>query len=263
MVKLSVAIIAHNEAHNLPAALASVSWADQLVVVDCESSDGSIAIAEQSGAEVYYAPNRPNLNINKNIAIEHCRGEWVLVLDADERVPDPLAGQIRRVINEGNRDGYLIPRCNHVLDRRLRYGGQYPDRQLRLFRQGRGRFPAEHIHERVRVEGTVGKLSEPLEHHPYRSYGELMRKGAFYVEFEAQRLHALNRRVSGAGLIWKSGVKPILRFNARFIFKGGFLDGAPGFMAAYFDAWNQAARWLRLWELSRQGIIGVPACKKG
>jgi len=251
VVKLSVAIIAHNEAAIIGEALASISWADQVVVVDCGSEDDTARIAADAGAEVHHESNRTNLNQNKNIAIGHCQGEWVLVLDADERVPDPLAGQIRRVVNEGTRDGYLIPRRNHVLGRWLRYGGQYPDWQLRLFRSGRGRFPAEHVHERAKVEGTVGRLSEPLEHFPYRTLDDLTRKGVFYADYEAQRLFQLNQSIAGVELVWKSGVRPVFRFIRRFIFKGGFIDGVPGLVVAYFDAWNQAVRWLRLWEMRR------------
>ena len=178
-ISLSVALIAHNEGPILGDALWSVCWADQLVVVDAGSTDNTAVTAKAYGAEVYTEPNRTNLNENKNIAIDHCRGEWILVLDADEVIPYDLAGAIRRTIaDKVPENGLLIPRKNFVLGRWTRRGSQYPDYQLRLFRRGRGRFPAQHVHERLKVQGKIGKLDIPFEHHPYRDLDTLIEKTA-------------------------------------------------------------------------------------
>ncbi len=251
MNSLSIAMIAHNEATNIKQALDSVAWADQVVVVDAGSTDDTAEIARKNGAEVHKESNKKNLNINKNISIDHCTSDWVLILDADEQIPDSLTGEIRRTINEVQHDGYLIPRSNVILGRGLRHGGQYPDYQLRLFRRNKGRFPAKHVHERLKVEGSVGKLKIPFNHYPYRDLNEMMRKGLFYAEFEAQYLLDNGKTVSSSGLIVKAITKPIIRFIRRYIFKGGFLDGVPGLVTALFDAWNQSVRWLRLWDMQR------------
>ncbi len=253
MSKLSIAIIAHNEATGIGQTLASVEWADQIVVVDCDSNDATTEIAREAGAEVYREPNRDNLNINKNIAIDYCNGDWILVLDADEIISYDLAGEMRVIVNEGKHNGYLIARRNNILGRWLKHGGQYPDWQLRLFRNGSGRFPAEHIHERIRIDGSISRLHSPFDHYPYRSLDDLTHKGKFYAEFESKYLFDKGVRVSSAGLIIKAGINPTLRFIRRYLFKGGFLDGVPGLTAAYFDAWNQAVRWLWLWDMQREG----------
>lgn len=262
MTRLSVAMIAHNESDCIGAALTSVKWADQMVVVNCDSEDNTSDIARNLGAEVFNEPNRENLNINKNIAIDHCSGNWIFVLDADEIISDDLAGEIRCVINDGRYDGYLISRKNIILGRWLKHGGQYPDWQLRLFRKGKGRFPAEHIHERVKIDGRIGRLIHAIEHHSYPCIADLIRKGMFYVEFEAQYLYRKGVRITLLGLILKAGLQPLSRFIRRYILKGGFLDGVPGLAIAYFDLWNQAVRWLRLWEITRINSHKVNECEE-
>ena len=252
MSRISIAIIAHNEAALIGRTLASVEWADQIVVVDCDSGDETAEIAREAGAEVYREPNRDNLNINKNIAIDHCNGDWILVLDADEIIPYDLAGEMRVIVNEGKHDGYLIARRNNILGLWLKHGGQYPDWQLRLFRRGCGRFPAEHIHERIKVEGSIGRLHCPFDHYPYDNMDDMIRKGRFYAEFESKYLYNKGVRISSVGLILKAGINPALRFIRRYLFKGGFLDGVPGLITAYLDAWNQSVRWLWLWDIRRK-----------
>ncbi|MDP8227946.1 MAG: hypothetical protein P9M15_00675, partial [Candidatus Electryoneaceae bacterium] len=118
-------------------------------------------------------------------------------------------------------------------------------------RRGYGGFPAKHVHERLKINGTVGKLNEQFDHYPYRDVYEMMRKGLFYAEFEAQYLHKAGKKATGFGIITRAGIKPAVRFIRRYVFKGGFLDGIPGMTAAFFDAWNQSVRWLRLWDIQR------------
>ncbi len=193
-------MIAHNEADTIGAALSSVTWADQIVVVDTDSTDETADIARKMGAEVHVEPNHPNLNINKNIAINLCRGDWIFVLDADERIPYELAGEIRLAINEGRADGYLVPRRNWVLGKWMKRGGEYPDYQLRLFRRGRGGFPAVHIHERLTVEGKVKRLSRPFDHYPYPDLNSMIGKNLRDTRFEAWHLFQNGKRIGTVGL---------------------------------------------------------------
>ncbi len=252
MRDLGVAILAHNEAANISLAIASVSWAEQIVVVDAASDDKTGDIARSLGAQVFSEPNHPNLNINKNIAIENCNTEWVLVLDADEVISDLLAGEIRKVMTDGLFDGFLIPRRNHVLGKWVKHGSQYPDFQLRLFRKSKGRFKAEHVHERLKVDGTIGYLNEPMDHHPYPDLATMIRKNEFYARFEASGLLDKGVRVGAAGLLWRGFLKPLGRALRRLFFKGGILDGAPGVILVAFDFWNNVLRHLLLWEMSHK-----------
>jgi hypothetical protein len=176
-----------------------------------------------------------------------------LVLDADEIIPYDLAGIIRKIVNDSNSaDGYLIPRKNFVLGRWVRRGSQYPDYQLRLFRKGKGRFPAVHVHERLKVEGKVEKLDTPFEHHPYRDIAMLNMKNARYVEFEAQHRFKDGMQINRMGLFVKVALAAPFRFLRRYFLKGGFLDGTQGLLMAWFDLSNNIQRWFRLWELHEQ-----------
>ncbi len=251
VAELSIALLAHNEAHNIVEAIRSVAWAEQVVVVDAASTDGTGDIARRLNAEVIVEPNRANLNVNKNIAIRTCRSPWVLILDADERISDDLAGEIRRIIANPTADGFLIPRRNYVIGSWVQHGSQYPDWQLRLFRRERGRFGEKHVHERLQVQGSISRLEQPMDHHPYPDIASMIQKGKFYAAFEAGLLIEKGRRVGGMGLIWRGFVKPIGRFFRRYLIKGGFLDGTPGLLVAVFDAWNMALRWMMLSEHSQ------------
>lgn len=251
MDKLGVAILAHNEATILPDAIASVRWADQIVVVDAASDDGTGEVARSLGAKVFTEPNRANLNVNKNIAIENCATEWVLVLDADEIIPDLLAGEIRKVMADGQYDGFLIPRRNYVLGKWVKRGSQYPDFQLRLFRKSKGIFKAEHVHERLKVDGQVGTMIEPMDHHPYPDLKTMLRKNEFYARFEAGKLFEKGVRLGTGGLVWRGFIKPFGRALRRLFLKGGVMDGAPGVILVAFDFWNNALRHLILWEMQQ------------
>ncbi len=252
MKPVSIAIIAHNEERFLPDTLASVSWADQVVVVNCGSTDRTGDIAREAGADVFDEPNRPNLNVNKNIAIDKCRNEWVIVLDADEHIPPDLRSEIESILENPVHNGYFFPRKNFVLGKWVRHGAQYPDWQLRLIRKSKARFPAKHVHERIRVEGTVGRTKQAFDHFPFPTLADLMRKASFYAEFEAQYLHDKGTKFTTGSLLWYAGVKLSIRFVRKYFFKGGFLDGIPGLVLVYFDIFNKFIRWIRLWEIQQQ-----------
>ena len=253
MSTLSIAIIAHNEQDIIKGALESVSWAEQVVVIDCGSTDNTAAIARSMGAEIYTEPNRTNLNVNKNIAIKHCTGDWIFVLDADERIPCDLAGEIRCVINAKSADGYLVPRRNFMLGRWIKRGSQYPDYQLRLFRRGRGEFPAIHVHERLKVDGKIGKLDESFDHFPFPDLDTMIAKNLRYIDFEAEHLHRMGKRITIPGMIFILCVAAPFRFFRRYFLKGGFLDGMPGLIRVWFDSFNLVMRWMKLFDLQEKG----------
>ena len=252
-MNLSICIIAHNEEEKLGDTLESARFADEVIVVDCGSSDATPILARSFGVRLFSRPNLTNLNVNKNFAFAQAGGDWILCLDADEVVPEQTAEEIRGILAGNPREnGFFLPRRNHLLGRRLRFGGSYPDYQLRLFRRGKGRFPEKHVHERLQVEGAVGYLRSPLEHYPYVTKEECRRKLDLYTSFEADYLYKQNVRPSLLQafrfLVWQ----PFQRFMRRYLFKLGFLDGRVGWCAIMMDMSNFRLRYLKLRRLVRQ-----------
>ena len=252
-MKLSITIIGHNEAEHLQELLPTLEWADEVVYVDCESRDNSLEIARRWNCRCFCRPNLANLNINKAYAMEQARGEWIFYLDPDERIPPELAREIRRVILAPEPfHAFQLNRRNHYFGRWLRFGSQYPDVQLRLFRKGYASFPQQHVHEKPRVQGRIGRLQNDMLHFPYRNISQFLKKFDFYTSFEADYMYR-----QGIAVSWWNGFKylfwiPILRFLRRYGLKMGFRDGLPGFFACVFDALNFVVRYLKLWELYRQ-----------
>ncbi len=174
---LSVALIVHNEAENLPDCLRSVSFARQIVVVDSGSEDETCGIATTFGCTVLCEPWR-GFGPQKQFAIDNCREEWVLVLDADERIPPETAQAIRNIVSSPavSASGYSFPRKNFFQGRWIRHAGWWPDRVVRLFRKGRGRLPAAAVHEAVAVDACVEALDCPIEHLTESRLGAILRK---------------------------------------------------------------------------------------
>ncbi|HTU01957.1 MAG TPA: glycosyltransferase family 2 protein, partial [Candidatus Sulfotelmatobacter sp.] len=189
---LSVAVITLNEEHNIGPCLDSVRWADEVVVCDSGSSDRTVAIAAGKGARTFEDPWRGFAD-HKALAVGRCGQPWVLVLDADERVPEPLRIEIESVLAHPTADGYTVARRNYFLGAWIRHGGWYPDRSLRLFRRERGRFVPRRVHEMVQVDGPVEALVQPLEHYTYRSVAEFLQRMERYAGLAAEELHAAGR----------------------------------------------------------------------
>jgi glycosyltransferase involved in cell wall biosynthesis len=244
-ILLSVAVLAYNEEANLPGLLETLAFADEVVVFDAESRDRSAEIARESGAVLLSGPNVRNLNQNKTKAIEVCRGEWVMYLDADERVNPALGAEIRSAIenDDGKHNAYTMPRLNNYFGRYLKYGGAYPDTQLRLFRKGKAHFPCISVHEKLVVEGSIGRLPEPLHHESYPTVEDYLKKLPFYVAAQADFFERRKLR-KGAGKSFKYFVfKPITRFLRRYVLRLGFLDGWQGYAAATLDWLQMVLSW--------------------
>src|SRR5262245_24382948 len=180
MSRLSITIIAWNEEERLRACLESVAWADEIVVVDAESSDKTVEIARAFTDRIWVRP-WPGFAAQKNFALEQTTGDWILSLDADEHVTPELAARIAEVCRrDGPADGYALRRKASFWGSGVRHGGLSPDHQLRLFRRGAGRFVADAVHESVRVEGRVERLAEPLLHHSYRGVEDFVARSNRY-----------------------------------------------------------------------------------
>ncbi len=247
MTRLSVTVIAWNEEERLRACLDSVSWADEIVVTDAESSDKTVQLAREFTDRVWVRP-WPGFAIQKNFALDQATGDWILSLDADERVSPELAERLKAIVAaDGPADGYLIPRRNMFWGAWVRHGGFYPDYQLRLFRRGAGRFVENAVHESVRVTGRVDTLSEALLHHSYRDLEDFVRRSNRYSTLAAQDWLRRGRRVGVLGLL----MKPLGRFFSMYILKRGFLDGWRGLVLAVLYAEYVFLRMAKAWEAHR------------
>jgi glycosyltransferase involved in cell wall biosynthesis len=245
---LSAIVTTYNEAENIAACLASLQFADEVLVVDSFSTDRTPEIARTCGARVlqheYLSPAA-----QKNWAIAQVRHEWVLLVDADERVTDGLATEIGRTIaDSAAHDGYEVKRRSFFLGHEIRYSGWQHDWVLRLFRRHRGTYGERQIHERLIVEGRVGRLTELLMHYSYRSLDDYWRKLRRYADWNAAEALRRGHRVSPLYM----AAHPGLRFLKAYLLQGGFLDGVPGLAVCLLTAIYAAAKDIRLWELQRR-----------
>lgn len=246
---LSVCVIAGNEEDRIGDCLDSVAWADETVVVDSRSADRTAEIARARGARVIVR-DWPGYVAQKNFALEQATCDWVLCLDADERVSPRLAESVRGVLAEdpGTVDGYRMARRTWHLGRWILHGGWYPDRKLRLVRRGRARWGGVDPHDRLDADGPVGTLPGDIEHHTYRDIADHLRTIDRFTTIGARELHARGR----GGASWRMFVHPPLRFLKMYLLKAGFLDGLPGFVVAVLGGYYVFLKYAKLWELGRR-----------
>lgn len=242
MVGLSAAIITRNEAHNIGRCLDSLSWVPEVVVLDQFSEDGTADMAASRGARVFQEEWR-GFAAQKNLAVDRTTGRWVLSIDADECVTEPLRAEIEAVLEgDGPEDGYFIPRRNYFCGRWIRYGGWYPDYSLRLFRKGKGRFEDRAVHEKVVVDGATGYLKAPLEHFTYVSVSDYLQRMDRYSSLAARELARAGRKAR-----WHQWlVRPLFTFLKMYALKLGFLDGRAGFFLAVSYAYYTFLKYYRL-----------------
>jgi glycosyltransferase involved in cell wall biosynthesis len=245
--KLSVTIIARDEAANIAAALSSVAWADDIVVVDSGSGDETVAMARQHTARVFVR-QWPGYAAQKNWAAEQAAHDWILSIDADERVTPDLALEIRALLaSEPSARGFRIPRVSHYLGRWLRSTDWYPDYQLRLYDRRAGRWGGTHVHEGVAVEGQVGRLRHELEHLPYRDISDHLRTIDRYSALSARQMYEAGRRVTPPGL----ALRPIAAFLRNYVARGGWRDGSVGLVVSGLNSYYVFLKFAKLWELQR------------
>ncbi len=251
--RLSVTIVAWNEEERLRACLESVAWADEIIVVDAESTDKTLHLAREFTDRVWVRP-WPGFALQKNFALDQATSDWVLSLDADERVPPQLADRIKAIMRaDGAADGYVVPRQNIFWGAWVRHGGLYPDYQLRLFRRRAGRFAEDAVHESVRVSGRVDTLAEPLLHESYRDLEDFVRRSNRYSTLAAQDWVRRGRPVAMRDLV----LKPLGRFVSMYILRRGFLDGWRGLVLAVLYAEYVFLRMAKVWEARRaRGVEG-------
>lgn len=246
--RLSAILITRDEAADLPDCLASLRFCDEIVVVDSGSTDATVAIATAAGAIVSIRADWPGFGPQKQRALDRASGDWVLSIDADERIPEALAAEIVAAIGAGAAEGFRINRRSSFLGRFLTHGGWYPDRILRLARRDAARFTPDRVHERLEVAGAVGDLDADMIHHSYRTIDEVLDKGRRYALASATERRARGKR-GGLGAAIGRGAWAFVR---HYLLKRGFLDGAHGFVAAAAKAQETFWRWLAVgWERDR------------
>ena len=245
---LSVVIIALNAASQIEACLKSAAFADEIVVVDSGSRDDTREIALKYGARVLHQ-EWLGFGLQKKFAVEQASHDWVLCLDADERVSAELRAQIETLRSGGFAEcaGWSIPRITDYFGRFLRHGNAYPDRLIRLFDRRRGGWIGGEIHENTRVTGRVGRLHGHLEHFSYRSLTDHHNRMARYADLMARSLYARGKR---CGLL-KVLVNPQWRFLRGYFIRLGFLDGWRGLVFALVEANYVRRKYLGLYMLSK------------
>jgi glycosyltransferase involved in cell wall biosynthesis len=234
-----------NEEVRLGAALASVAFCDETVVVDAGSSDKTRDIAESFGARVHVNTPWPGYVAQRNVALRLAKHDWVLVLDADERVTPALREEIERRREAGfDRDGYRIPRVAHYMGRWIRGTDWYPDPQLRLFDRRRGQWVGSLIHESVRVEGRVGRLKAELEHIPYFDLADHLRRIDRYTTLWADEAHARGRRAHAVELF----LTPLWAFVRNYVLRRGVVLGSVGLTVSTVNSFYTYLKVAKLYE---------------
>lgn len=245
---LSVVIIARNEAPRIGPCLESAAFADETIVVDALSEDGTAALCREGGARVFERA-WTGYGDQKNFAMAQARQPWILILDADERVPPALREEIKEVLRGGRGQAgavaYRLPRRNYFYGRWMRHGGLFPDYQIRLLKQGAGRYNDAALHENLLVEPPIGTLRHPLDHLTEPTVADHFRRLDRYTTFAAQETgKRRRRRVGWADLAFR----PAAVLFKTYVLKQGFRDGTPGFLVSAFGAMHIFLKYAKLWE---------------
>ncbi|CDM24916.1 glycosyltransferase family 2 protein [Castellaniella defragrans] len=244
---LSVIVITRNEAAHIGDCLDSVAFADEIIVLDSGSTDATREIARARGARVEVAPDWPGFGPQKNRALALATGDWVLSIDADERVTPELAGAIRQAIGAPAAEAYRIARLSNFCGRWIRHSGWWPDYVVRLFRREAGRFTDAAVHERVEVRGRTGTLSGHFLHYPYATLEVFIDKINRYSTEAARAAFERGRRTTALGPFGHG----LWTFVRHYVLRRGFLDGWQGLVLAGMAATGSFYRYVKLYWLGR------------
>lgn len=247
MKKLTVVISAYNEEAKIADCLESVKFTDEIIFVDNSSTDKTSEIASKYTKNIFRRENNLMLNVNKNFGFEKATSDFILLLDADERITPDLAKEIKNLLKRKvELNGYFIPRKNMIFGKWIEYTGWYPDYQLRLFKRGAGKFAEKHVHEMIKTEGETGYLKEDMIHLNYENVTQFLDKlNRIYTTSEAENLIA-----SGYKLDHKDFIKrPASEFIKRFFFQHGYKDGIHGLVLSLFMGFYHLVVLARVWEM--------------
>ena len=246
-IPLSVVVITKNEENNIGECLQSVSdWADEIVIVDDQSSDRTVTIAQDFTDKIFHR-KMDNEGRHRNWAYAQARNEWVLSLDADEKVTDELKMEITTAIKDQNYQAYSIPLRNYIGTYWVRHSGWYPAGKLRLFMKSRFRYEEVEVHPRVFVDGQTGHLTKDIIHKGYPDFEHFLASLNRQTTLEARKWINTGRQMSLGKAVWRT----IDRFPRSFIGKKGYKDGFIGFMVAFFASLYQIISYAKYWEMKR------------
>jgi len=245
-MKITATVITFNEEHNIAAALESLSWVDEIIVVDSESSDRTVEITRGFTDRIFVRP-WPGYSAQKNFAAEQASHDWIFSLDADERVSGELANEIAQLKNsiEPEAAGFEMSRLTFYLGRWIKYSGWRPDYKLRLYDRTRARWRGDYVHETLEVDGKIERLGGDILHYTVRDASEHHLRMDRYTTLAAAQAYSQGKRASILSLL----VSPTVVFLRSYILKLGFLDGVPGLAIARFAAHYEFLKNLKLWEM--------------
>jgi len=248
MVEVSALVIAHNEEKNIARCLDSLSWADEIVLVDAGSQDGTVRIAREYTQRIYSHPWE-GFVAQRNWALEQAQHQWVLFLDADEVISPRLREEIEALKAQGvgEHRGFEIPRRSFYLGDWVNYGGWYPNYQLRLFDRKRGKWIGGMVHERVEVEGRVGRLKGEILHYPYPDLSSHLQRIDDYSTLKAEDLYLQGKRSH----LWDLLFRPFFKFLKMFFLRLGFLEGVRGLVISCLGAHYSFLSYAKLFEKER------------
>jgi glycosyltransferase involved in cell wall biosynthesis len=242
---LSAILITRNEERNVEACLASLGFAEEIVVVDSGSTDGTEALCRKDPRVRWHSEDWKGFGRQKNRAVEKAAGPWIFSIDADERATPELADEISRMDLERSPEaGYRVPRRSFFGGRWVRHGGWYPDYTIRLWRKDAGRFEERPVHEAVRVSGPVGTLRGDLLHYTYRDTADFVARMNRYSSLGAEELARRGKRVSAFDFL----LRPPFTFFKMFVLKRGFLDGKLGLRLAVLYSMYTFVKYVKAWE---------------
>ena len=254
--KISVVVITKNESDRIERLLKSVAWADEVIVVDDESTDNTRQICEEFGAKVIVNKLDGNFHLQRNLGIRNASGEWILQMDADEEVPPETAEEIRRAINApGSFSAFMMLRKNFMFTHALRYGGAY-NYVTKLFKRSEGCY-SEKIHEVLNVSGDTGKIDAEIYHYPYSSIRGILDKMNFYTDAEAEKEIKERGDISLKEIKYRLTWKALKLFWKLYIKKQGYKDGIYGLIWSIINVIGPEIRWLKIWEKQ----IQVAGCR--
>lgn len=244
---ISALLICYNEEKIIRRCLESIKWTDEIIIVDAYSTDETIKICKEYTDKVY-EKQWEGFSKQKIFGLTKCNGNWIFSIDADEICTEQLKEEIINKIKNSDcrEDGFLIPRKNYFKNHRLKFGGSYPDYQLRLFRKTKATINGRLVHESFKVDGEISKLKNCIEHYPYRNFKHYLEKINTYSSLSAQEKFNLGKKTNLFLLVFI----PIFEFKKNYFLQLGFLDGIGGFFKALFHFLSKLYTQIKLWELN-------------
>lgn len=247
-MKISAVILAKNEEKNIKECIESLKWTNEIILIDDNSNDQTADLAEKAGILVYRRSLNSDFSSQRNFGLQKASSDWVLFLDADERISPSLQFEIENLISQGEMaekfDGYFVKRSDFIFGKKLKYGETGNIKLLRLARKASGKWEGK-VHERWKIKGKIGYLKNSIIHYPHQSIEEFLKEINFYTDLRAKTLFESGKKANFLSVI----LYPKTKFFQNFILKRGFLDGIPGLIHALLMSFHSFLVRSKLWQL--------------